>query len=332
MKKKKKVFVFSQTAPMMDVGREFSDINPIGQDDGPHPVCSIKYSDEYSALMGYFRACLATEELSERVLRLTMGVIETNPANYTAWHYRRKCLVALNKDLAEELYFTTSIGGENPKNYQIWYHRRAILEDLSGTLEDARMELDYVAGVLAEDSKNYHAWSHRQHLLTTYGLWDGEIDFVCCKIDEDIRNNSAWNQRWFAVHGVARERGEGAYQARTEVEYALAKAEMDCFNESPFKYIEGILTECWTTPEAVSESSEEVAGLVELVKQSAAAMKDKGSPHVHSVLVEIFEREGKLDEARELCGELKDKVDVIRAKYWSYRMERISVAEQELEP
>jgi len=88
---------------MFDVQSAFPDVTPIPQDDGPAPICAIQYPAHFSMVMGYFRACLATQELSERTLKLTAEVIDTNPANYTAWHTRRKCLSALRKGLAEEM-------------------------------------------------------------------------------------------------------------------------------------------------------------------------------------------------------------------------------------
>jgi protein farnesyltransferase/geranylgeranyltransferase type-1 subunit alpha len=46
-------------------------------------------------------------------------VISFNPANYTAWHFRRLLLKALDKDLSQELFFCTEIAEENLKNYQV---------------------------------------------------------------------------------------------------------------------------------------------------------------------------------------------------------------------
>ena len=107
----------------------WSDVTPVPQDDGDNPVVPIAYTEEctlcgflsvdqphvgpeaylgvacvaVSQAMDYFRAILAKNELSERALQLTNHVIQLNPANYTAWHYRRQCLTAVGSDLREEL-------------------------------------------------------------------------------------------------------------------------------------------------------------------------------------------------------------------------------------
>ena len=98
----------------------FEDLEPIPQDDGPDPVVQIKYSDDFRETMDLFRAVLKATEYSKRALSLTSQVIDLNPANYTAWQYRRRCLEALGSDLREELRFTEATAYENPKNYQIW--------------------------------------------------------------------------------------------------------------------------------------------------------------------------------------------------------------------
>ena len=145
----------------------FADVTPIPQDDGPNPVVAINYNDDYRELMDLFRAVTAADERSERALDLTAEVIEHNAANYTAWHFRRRCLEALGADLYKELRYIEEKAYDTPKNYQIWFHRRAIVESLG----DASSDLQFVSNVLLEDGKNYRECAHattrpRDHATT----------------------------------------------------------------------------------------------------------------------------------------------------------------------
>ena len=49
-----------------DLDTLFPDLTPLPQEDGPHPICAIQYSQAFSETMGYFRALLKAEEVSER--------------------------------------------------------------------------------------------------------------------------------------------------------------------------------------------------------------------------------------------------------------------------
>jgi len=80
----------------------WSDIHPIPQDDGPTPLAQIAYHPEYAIAMSYLRAVMAKNEVSERVLGLTGDVIRMNPAHYTVWSFRFKCLVGLSRLQEEE--------------------------------------------------------------------------------------------------------------------------------------------------------------------------------------------------------------------------------------
>lgn len=80
----------------------WSDIHPIPQDDGPTPLAQIAYRPEYTIAMSYLRAVMAKNEISERVLGLTGDVIRMNPAHYTVWSFRFKCLLGLSRLQEEE--------------------------------------------------------------------------------------------------------------------------------------------------------------------------------------------------------------------------------------
>jgi len=154
----------------------FADVTPIPQDDGPHPLAQIAYSDNYREAMSYLRALMAGEgEKSERALLLTADMIALNPAHYTVWllpayigvranrrAYRASILFALNSDLAEELEFIDIIAEDNPKNYQVFHYRQRIVEAMAkrGT-SDFNRELKFTEELILADNKNYHVWSYR---------------------------------------------------------------------------------------------------------------------------------------------------------------------------
>lgn len=67
--------------------------------------------------MGYFRALFSAQEISERALELTKEVVHVNQGNYSAWHFRRKLLHELGKDLGQELSWLNAMGLKMEKNY-----------------------------------------------------------------------------------------------------------------------------------------------------------------------------------------------------------------------
>lgn len=101
---------------------EWSDVQPIEQDDGPNPVVKIAYSKRFSETFDYIRACMQSNETSARALHLTKEACLLNAANYTIWCYRRKLLLELGSDLNEELRFISQMIRRNPKNYQVTFH------------------------------------------------------------------------------------------------------------------------------------------------------------------------------------------------------------------
>lgn len=232
---------------------DYSDLVPVPQDDGPHPVVTIAYSAEYSRRMNLFRALLKCSELSPRALCLTEELLHDNASNYTVWQYRRECLRALSCDLGRELDYLDSNPDDNPKNYQIWHHRRVVVDELAGVdpqlCAGGERELAFTSEVFEVDPKNYHAWSHRQWACQRFGLWAGELGFTEALLRQDVRNNSAWNHRWFVVHrgktslagtgGAAALAALSPEEAAAELYFCFARIDEARRNESPWNYLRG---------------------------------------------------------------------------------------------
>lgn len=216
---------------------EWSDVRPIPQDDGPHPVVAIAYSHEFRETMDYFRAVYLANELSPRSLQLTKEAIALNPGNYTVWHFRRLVLEALNVDLCNERDFVDHVAASNSKNYQIWHHRRWVAEKLGP--EAGNRELEFTKKILSLDAKNYHAWSHRQWVLEALGGWQDELAYCDKLLQDDIFNNSVWNQRYFVI---TRSPLLGGLQVmrESEVSYAIEAILANPENESPWRYLRGL--------------------------------------------------------------------------------------------
>ena len=265
--------------------------------------------------MGYFRAILKNQEISPRALLLTGEVIELNPANYTAWHYRRKCLYELGEDLHKEMKFVEEKAMDTPKNYQIWYHRRALVEKIN----NASQECFFTGKVLEMDSKNYHAWAHRQWAVLKFNLFEKEIDYTQELLNIDVRNNSAWNHRWFVFTAndlLVSKRDVNALINR-EIEYCKTKALLAPRNECPFNYLEGLL---WK----LNPSLIVIQSLYGWLKETLLSVTPE-SVGARSLLVEVCIRMGLNNEARAECAELSLKYDSLRNSYWlerSYKVPR----------
>jgi len=306
---------FNESYVMYKHRRDWSDVTPLKQNDGPNPVVAIAYSEKFVDVYDYFRAILATQEKSERALALTTDALRLNAANYTVWQYRREILKELNKDLRDELYYITDIIHDNPKNYQVWHHRRVIVE----WLNDPSHELDLTEAILDVDAKNYHAWQHRQWAIQTYDLYDNELDYIDKLLSTDVRNNSAWNQRFFVLKHI----GLTPEVVQRELHYAMNRIRLIKNNESSWNFLRGLLeygdyssaqfpdVETFTEDlyKAGNRSPFLLAFLVDMYSEKTMRIYEANSYDDP----EIFAR-----KVHELCDMLANHYDTIRYKYWKY--------------
>jgi len=287
---------------------EFKDVIPVLQQDGPYPVCPIAYAEQFEDTMNYFRAMIQKDERTKRSLDLTTEVILINPANYTAWYFRRLILEAIKADYNEELQFITQIALDNPKNYQIWHHRHVVVE----ILKDPSKELDFTAKILSEDAKNYHAWSHRMWVIRTFNLWENELNYCEELLTRDVLNNSAWNQRYF----VAKHIGLNDELILKEIQYTKEKISKTPNNESAWNYLIGL-----TKGRKLSEFPG--------IEQFCNEKKDQWvyCSHVLATLIDCLEEDIgnllKIKTAVEYCDKLIGGLDDIHKKYWIWRKSQL---------
>ncbi|KAI8807082.1 hypothetical protein BJ742DRAFT_814376 [Cladochytrium replicatum] len=294
----------------------WSDLEPIVQDDGPHPIVPIGYAPEYRLAMDRMRAVMHANEMSERALKLTTFILGANSSHYTIWHYRQKLLVSLKVDLHDELEFITEMANENPKSYQTWHHRQEIVQ----LLGDSTGELDFIESALDQDSKNYHCWQYRQWLVRYFKLWESELQSVSNWILRDVRNNSAWNQRYF--YFAARAQPDGMVQISpeelsSEVRYSVEKILIAPNNPSPYNYLRGIV-------KLGGKSLADFSEILRLVEELNAV------PSALAIRLDLYESilesgrdssnptESVRNKAHQTC-ELLEEHDPIRRKLWSFR-------------
>ncbi|OSD05218.1 protein prenylyltransferase [Trametes coccinea BRFM310] len=315
---------------------EWADVTPLRQYENVNPIAPIFYSEEYKDATDYFRAVVKAGEMSPRVLKLTERIIRMNPAHYTAWQHRYKTLIALKADLEEELRLMDDIAKEFMKTYQVWHHRRLLLTAIN-SVDVAALELIFLRDVLELDTKNYHTWSYRQWILTHFNnearLWAGERPYAEQLIDADVRNNSAWHHRFFVVFssGVRLGDEEREVVLRRELSYVKEKISLAPNNASAWNYLRGVLEftntpfetlASWVLPYTASQPPAPGEDVVDLDNPLPSDNAELPCVAALEFMADVYEKQGgdATAKAVELWKTLANEKDVIRKKYWEYRI------------
>ncbi|VVC43949.1 Protein prenyltransferase, alpha subunit [Cinara cedri] len=289
---------------------EWSDVQPILQDDGPTPVVRVAYSRKFSDVYDYLRGVLATGEKSERTLELVTTALKLNPANQTVWNYRLDIVLYLKVDLHVELQYVSNMIRKFIKNYQVWHYRKNIVK----ILNDPSAELEFTAEILDMDPKSYHAWQYRQWVLRKFShLIEKEMEFVDKLISQDIMNNSAWNQRHFVINNLAYD----SNKIVKELQYTFDKIVILSKNESSWNYLKGLLL---FKDNKILENK---------VRDFCTKLYNDGNRSVHLIacLIDMLDADIKSTEpkniakvkfALKLCSDLANVYDPIRCSYWTY--------------
>ena len=179
-------------------------------------------------------------------------------------------------------------------------------------------------------------------------------------IQQDIRNNSAWNQRWFVSHRGRSGRSLSRDDARREADFAIDRgARLDPYNESPWRYLIGILREQQQGIVRSSEHHEQhqqaqqqlqnedasqgrlmESMLVEYEVRANALRSVLTKAHrdpdtcvnMASARIDLLEMIGtheSLQTAIVLVEGLATTHDVVRTKYWSLVARRLRKKEQQ---
>jgi len=300
---------------------EWRDINPVDpEDEFPHQVVRICYSQEFKDCFDYFRSISEKLEYSPRALQLTEDCIRQNPANYTVREYRRRIIKALNIDLKSEFEYTGRIIAKNIKNFQVWHHRQILCQMAS----DGSNEVGMTNLILAKDEKNYHAWQHRQWAIKTFDLFEGELEVTVELLKSDVYNNSAWNHRYF-IHTHTTGWTDKVFNA--ELDFVIEKIKFAMDNESCWNYLRAILEhdllketkvydfvlKLWEN-ERHNDNGQQIRHLaafyVDMTKQQAEEDENNKTHYK--------------DEALSVLKLLTDKIDPIRKNYWNYLSKAIA--------
>lgn len=258
------------------------------------------------------RHSLENKIYSEEALELTEKALSLLAAHYTTWYYRLNIVKAIDRDLFTELDWCETIALENEKNYQIWNYRLLIIEEIMKKPELAKKfnykrEYPIINAMLLEDLKNHHVWSYKKWLVERFDLQNApeELDFVNLVIDYDLRNNSAWTHRFY----LKMSKDPQSSTVNEEISYTKTKI-LECpQNPSAWNYLGGLF----------SKTNRDITELEAFCKDLANPKSETiKSSYALETLADIYKKQGKVAETKDIYLSLANTFDPIRKNYWNH--------------
>ena len=114
-------------------------------------------------------------------------------------------------------------------------------------------------------------------------------------IIQDVRNNSAWNQRWFASHRGSQNPLDTEH-SRKEADYAINGAKLDPYNESPWRYLIGLMRQ---EPSLTREYEHKAAELRQVLVD--ANRNADTCANLTSARIDMLEMMGDDESLKQVC-------------------------------
>ena len=279
----------------------------------------ISISDSDQSIMTAFYLLIETGDTSHQAFELSEKVLNLNSASYTAWLWRRKCIIndLCVDHLLSELTFADSWCIRNPKNYQVWYHRRWLFERIQAIAPErvpdiVSSELERVAELITAEPKHYNAWTHRLFLATRFGLLSSlpELEVSAEMIDLDPRNNSAWSYRRHLInfHSLI---------VPHEISFTLSRINIAPNNESAWAYLRSL--DGWSNNSGVQEVIESIVDKASRLTPPFSSYRD-----ATETLAILHEMRESRDVSASLLVQLSG-ADSVRQKSLLHRSKQVVV-------
>ena len=252
----------------------------------------VKYSEEYSKLMGYFFALYQKKEYSQRALKLCDRIIDEYPTHNAAWNFRIEIHKHTPYDPKEVREFIETQIFMDTKIYSAWNAYQWLVDNHEFD------SIPFIQKVLNNEPKNFHAWSFLVWYAKRWNKPKEVYDLSLSQLEKDIFNNSAWNTRWVTGNmlGIT---PEAEFDSVTDV---IRKTP---HNESARNFLFGI---CEKEPKLVQKLDDFGRELLAI---------DQDNFNAYRILLFKASVENNKEEIQRLCDELI-RTDPIRVNYYTH--------------